>query len=195
MKLIVGTQNKGKQKEFAELLSVVTGLEVLFPQDFTELKDLDPEETGSSFQEIAKDKARAFADKVTVAAVSDDSGLCVSALGDKPGIHSKRFFSGSDQDRNKEIIRLLSDKENRSAYFISVLALYDPSTKETHFFEGKVDGTIAYEGSGNAGFGYDPIFIPDGYENSFASLGQDVKNELSHRARAIQKLVDYLQSV
>lgn len=193
MELLVATQNKGKQQEFAELFSVLKSVDILFPSDFTGLQDLDPEEIGSSFKEIALKKAKEFAKHAGVTTVSDDSGLCIHMLDGKPGIHSKRFYPGSDQDRNTEILRLMRDSNDRSAYFISVLALYNPKEDTAQFFEGIVEGTIALEAKGKQGFGYDPIFIPKGYNETFALLGQEIKNSISHRKNAIIKLVKYLQ--
>lgn len=194
MKLLIATQNKGKQQEFADLLCVLGNVDLLFPNDFVELQNFDPEEIGISFKEIALKKAKEFALHAGVTTVSDDSGLCIQMLDGKPGIHSKRFYPGSDQDRNAEILRLMKGANDRSAYFISVLALYNPKNDSAQFFEGRVDGTIALETKGAHGFGYDPIFIPKGYKDTFASLGQEVKNRVSHRRNAITKLIQYLKN-
>ncbi|MCL4208989.1 RdgB/HAM1 family non-canonical purine NTP pyrophosphatase [Patescibacteria group bacterium] len=200
MKLLVATNNKAKQQEFSQILSQ-TNFELVFPEDVG-LSDLDVAETGESFVENAWIKAQEFARLSGLLSVADDSGLEVEALGGAPGIHSKRFSSGTDEDRCKKIISLLDGQENRRAHFRSVLVLVDPKEKvdpdfskhqQDLVFEGIFAGTIAFAISGKEGFGYDPIFIPEGETKTVAELGQDYKNQHSHRAQAIQKLAEYLE--
>jgi len=191
MQILCATQNPGKHKEFQQILGDES-INLVFPEDFPEVADFDPEETGQSFQENSLIKARAFAEATGVITLADDSGLEVTSLDGQPGILSKRFALGSDHDRNQRVLTLLEDKKDRSARFVSVLCLYDPSLKEHRFFEGVVTGTIAPQEQGTAGFGYDPIFIPDGYEQTFGELGTEIKNTISHRRRAIVKLHTYL---
>lgn len=200
MKLLVATNNKAKQQEFSQILSQ-SNLELVFPSDVN-LENLDVEETGESFVENAWLKACEFARLSGLLSVADDSGLEVEALGGAPGVHSKRFSSGNDVDRCQKIISLLDGQENRRACFRSVLVLVDPKDKldpdfskhqQDLVFEGIFTGTIAFAASGDQGFGYDPIFVPDGENKTVAQLGQAYKNQHSHRAQAIQKLAEYLE--
>lgn len=202
MKLLVATNNKAKQQEFFQILSK-TNFELVFPVDVG-LSDLDVDETGESFAENAWLKACEFARLSGLLSVADDSGLEVEALGGEPGIHSKRFSSGTDADRCLKIISLLNGQKNRSAHFRSVLVLVDPAVKinpdfsahhQDLVFEGLFTGTIAPVMSGNEGFGYDPIFIPEGETKTVSELGQDYKNQHSHRAQAIKKLAEYLEGL
>jgi XTP/dITP diphosphohydrolase len=191
--VLFASQNKGKQQEVGQLFTVLPDLELVFPQDFPTFADFDPEETGQTFQENAEIKAQAWFDKLDTIVVAEDTGLEIDALDGKPGLHSKRFFSGSDEDRNKEILRLLKSKKDRSAQFKTVACLLEPG-KKPQFFEGIIRGRIATEISDGNGFGYDPIFIPDGYEETFAQVGSAVKNELSSRAIAITKVLSALRT-
>lgn len=200
MKLLVATNNKAKQQEFSQILSQ-TNFELVFPEDIG-LSDLDVAETGESFVENAWLKAQEFARLSGLLSVADDSGLEVEALGGAPGVHSKRFSGGTDEDRCKKIISLLDGQENRRAHFRSVLVLVDPKEKvdpdfskhhQDLVFQGIFTGTIAFAMSGEEGFGYDPIFIPENETKTVAELGQDYKNQHSHRAQAIQKLAEYLE--
>lgn len=126
--------------------------------------------------------------------LADDSGLEIEALGGAPGVHSKRFFPGTEAERNQKILEMLSDKTDRSARAVSVLCLYNPITKNALYFEGILRGQIGFEEKGQEGFGFDTIFIPNGQEKSLAELGISYKNKISHRAQALQKLVEYLKS-
>lgn len=200
MKLLVATNNKAKQQEFSQILSK-TNFELVFPIDVG-LNELEVDETGESFVENAWLKACEFAGLSGLLSVADDSGLEVEALDGAPGISSKRFHSGSDADRCLKIISLLDGQENRKAHFRSVLVLVDPAKKidpdfskhqQDLVFEGLFTGTIAFGLSGNEGFGYDPIFIPEGETKTVSELGQNYKNEHSHRAQAIKKLAEYLE--
>lgn len=190
--LLVATTNQGKLVEFVQGL---TGIDwrVVSLNDVAATAQVDVEETGSTFQENAELKAKTYATLANMVTIAEDSGLVVPALGGKPGIYSKRFFPGSDSDRNQHLIELLAKSSDRTAYFITVICMYNPETSQANYFEGTVMGTIANQPQGDAGFGYDPIFIPDGYDETFAQLGALIKNEVSHRARAIVKLRSYLQ--
>lgn len=191
--IFFATQNKGKQREIKALLADVSEITPRFIDDFADLLTFDPEETGETLPENAELKARAYAAKAGMATVAEDSGFEVSALDGKPGVHSKRFFPGSDQDRCQEIIRLLTDASDRSAQFRSVFCYYDPAVGEPHFFEGHVTGQVATRLAGENGFGFDPIFMPEGYQQTFAELGDEVKNTMSHRSRAMAKVKQFLK--
>ena len=124
---------------------------------------------------------------------ADDTGLEVEALNGAPGIYSARYAGGEGHDSEANMKKLLSemqDKDNRKARFRTVICLIEGGKE--HFFEGIVNGSIIRERKGGAGFGYDPIFMPDGYSETFAEMGNDEKNKISHRARAVQKLCEYL---
>lgn len=190
MELIFATQNQNKTKELTSIFPKNITLKSL--QDIG-LSDLNIEETGSTFQENALIKAQAIYLKVGTPTFAEDSGLVVNALNGSPGIYSARFagLGATPEENNQKLLQELIDQEDRSAYFIAVVALYDG--EETHYFEGRCHGTIAFSPSGTEGFGYDPIFIPDGYHQTFAEIGLEEKNKISHRAKAIEKFINFLE--
>jgi len=192
MELVLATNNANKLAEIQATLAL-TSISVISAHDAGVPDDFDVEETGQTFSQNAELKARAFSKLTGLPAVADDSGLKVVALGGEPGVHSKRWIPGSDQDRNLHLLQKLEGTPDRSAEFVTVLALFFPDTEKIIFFEGSVTGTIALEERGTEGFGYDPIFIPEGYDKTFAQLGIETKNTLSHRARAVQKLKTFLE--
>lgn len=191
--IFFATQNKGKQREIKALLADVGSITPKFVDDFPDLVTFDPEETGATLPENAELKARAYAAKSGLPTIAEDSGFEVTALGGQPGVHSKRFFPGSDQDRCSEIIRLLADATDRSAQFTSVFCYFDPAVGLPLFFEGSVLGQVATQLAGENGFGFDPIFMPEGYDQTFAQLGDEVKNTMSHRSRAMAKVKQFLK--
>lgn len=190
MTILFASSNSGK---IAELLQLFDGLpfQLKTTRD-SETPALEVEETGETFEENALLKAQAYAETYFLPTIADDSGLCVTALGNAPGVQSNRWVMGSDHDRNVALLHALSKSTNRSAFFVTQLCFFDPTTKSHHFFRGEVHGTIATAEMGEYGFGYDPLFIPEGYTESFAQLGAEVKNTLSHRARALKKLCAFL---
>ena len=154
----------------------------------------EPEETGHTFTDNALIKAHAAARSGHVA-LADDSGLCVTALNDNPGIYSARW-AGPSKDfvpAMKRIRDELGMATDRSAHFISVLALAWPDY-HTEIFEGRIDGTIAWPPRGNKGHGYDPIFVPQGHTHSFAEMSDSEKNAISHRGIAVRKLIAFLKN-
>lgn len=191
MKFLFASANQGKIKEVHEIFSDLN-FELFSLNDFNDLRAIGLEETGSTFQENAFLKAKFFADKTNLQAFSDDSGLVIEVLAGFPGIISGRWLRGTDTDRNKGILNKLKNESNRTAAFVTTVCLYNPHDQQTHYFEGKVEGEIAMQSSGSAGFGYDPIFIPKGYDKTFATLGLEIKNKLSHRSMALSKLRDFL---
>ncbi len=192
MKLLFASTNAGKIKE-AQAIIQLSGVEIIsldeLGQDYQ-----DVAETGITFEANAKLKAVYFAQLAGMLTLADDSGLEVEALDNGPGVNSNRWFSGSDADRNQALLQKLAGQTNRQAKFVTVACLYDPATQQENYFRGEVAGTIAFKPSGEAGFGYDPIFIPSGHDQTFAELGLDIKNQLSHRARAYQLVKEFLQS-
>ena len=188
MKLLFATNNQGKLKEAYQLLG--EDIELISLNDL-KLQNVVVEESGETLRENALIKAQAYEDLSQVLTLAEDSGLMVDALDGRPGVHSARFGSNVDE-RNQKLLKMLDGEENRSAKFMSVFCLYNPKTKKVEYFEGEVSGKIAREMKGDQGFGYDPLFIPDEYEKTFAELGDEVKNRISHRKVAIEKLAKYI---
>lgn len=193
-RLIAATHNRGKLAEFGDLLAPY-GLEVV---GAGALGLAEPEETGDSFLANATLKARAATDAAHLPALADDSGLCVAALDNAPGIYSARWAGGDFTNAMARIERELHSRAAAPpwrAHFISVLALAWPDG-EIAAFEGRVDGHLVFPPRGTAGFGYDPIFVPDGHARSFGEMTAQEKHglpadgslALSHRARAFQQL-------
>jgi XTP/dITP diphosphohydrolase len=186
-KLIFATANNHKLEEIRRILPT---FEVLGLKDIG--IDIDIEETGETLEENALIKAQYLYDQVGAIALSEDTGLEVSTLNGLPGVHTARY-AGDSRDPIKNMERLLNElskKADRSAQFRTVIAYIDDLGIQ--YFEGIVKGRIAEKISGDGGFGYDPVFIPDGYELTFAELSKEVKSTISHRARAVNKLVEYL---
>ncbi len=188
--IIFASNNKGKIAEIKEILFPL-GIKVLSGED---LNLPDVEETGKTFEENAYIKALAAAREKNIPCIADDSGLCVDAIGGKPGVYTARYAPNRDFDKgmDKLLAELAETKSNnRSAHFSCVIVLAYPNGNYKSF-EGRVDGSIATQKTGKSGFGYDPIFIPTGFTRSFAEFNSDEKNKISHRGRALQKFIQYL---
>lgn len=193
--VLLGSQNRHKVTELASILKPALEqlrYKLVSAADVSVTQNLNPAETGQTFQEIVTQKALAFGEVFSGPVLADDSGLEVTALGGKPGIHSKRYAAGTDQDRVSKLLAQLENASDRSARFVTWLGWLDPESKQVHLFEGYVRGTISSKPAGINGFGYDPVFVPDGYSQSFAELTAQQKNKLSHRARAARQLADWL---
>ena len=189
MKIVFATNNAHKLSEIRAILG--DKIEVLSLKDIG--CDADIPETGTTLKENALQKARYVWEHYHMSCFADDTGLEVDALGGAPGVYSARYAGGAGHDSNANMDKLLRELENnnnRKARFRTIIALIIDG-KVTKF-EGIVDGEIITNRRGGEGFGYDPIFLPTGYNKTFAELGTDVKNQISHRARATQKLADYL---
>ena len=189
-KLVLATHNDGKLAEMQTVLQGMVG-EVISSK---ELKLTEPEETGTSFEANALLKARSACKESGLPALADDSGLCVNALNGDPGVYSARW-AGPERDFDMAMGFLdtkLVGQEDRSAYFICVLAFVTPDGKE-ELFEGRVDGALIWPPRGDKGFGYDPMFQPEGYQQSFAEMEKPEKQKISHRAKALEKLKTYMQ--
>jgi len=189
MQLIVATRNTHKTREIEHILG--SGLAVHDLTAHPEISEIT--ESGTSFEENAKLKAIAVSEKLPGLVIADDSGLEVEALGGAPGIHSARYAgaSASDEQKIAKLLKQLAEidakSDRRRARFLCVLAVArDGQILAT--VEGVVNGKIAERPRGSHGFGYDPIFIPDGFEETFAELPKELKNNISHRAKAIRKL-------
>ena len=188
--LIFASHNKGKIEEIRSIL-LPLGIRVLSGDDL----DLpDVAETGQTFEENAYIKAVTVAKQKNISCIADDSGLCVDAIDGRPGIHTARYAPNRDFDKGMDkLLQELSEtnSSNRSAHFSCVIVLAHPDGSYKAF-EGRVDGSIATQKSGHGGFGYDPIFVPTGFNKSFAEFSQLEKNEISHRGRALKKFIAYL---
>ncbi len=192
MKLILATGNKGKVREFREILEPL-GYEILSQGELG--LDLDVEETGETFEDNALLKASAVLQATGHAAVADDSGLCVEALNGAPGVHSARYGGGkawTDKQKYEYLLEQMKGVADRRAKFVSAIVCLFPDGEKIAV-RGECPGRILEAPAGDAGFGYDPVFAPEGYDASFGQLGQEVKNTLSHRARALAALRERLK--
>ena len=205
MKIVFATNNEHKLSEIRSILG--ENFEVLSLKDIG--CDVDIPETGKTLDENALQKAQYVYDHYHIDCFADDTGLEVEALNGAPGVYSARYANienpsaeSHDAEANmSRLLRELGNNNNRKARFRTVIALIQKkdvcpcgctSIKQIHQFEGIVNGEIIQERRGGEGFGYDPIFQPEGYDQTFAELGMEIKNHISHRARATQKLADYL---
>ena len=191
MKMILASKNEGKVKEFRQILEK-------FNIELLSLKDLNFDgeilEDGLSFEENSLIKAKAIYTKYGIPTIADDSGICVDALNGEPGIYSARYGDlNTDIDRRNLLLKNMIDIQERSAYFHCSIILYLSKDNFKHF-EGRVYGILDYEAKGDNGFGYDPIFIPNGYDISFGQLSDEIKNEISHRALAMKSLIEFLEN-
>jgi XTP/dITP diphosphohydrolase len=195
MKLVFATNNKNKLSEIRSILG--NHIEVLSLNDINCHADIP--ETAKTLEGNAIIKARYVYDHYKLPCFADDTGLEVDALNGAPGVFSARYAGGEGHDSEANMAKLLDElgqNNNRKARFRTVIALIEcdehGNNPVTHEFEGIVNGEIIRERRGGEGFGYDPIFMPDGYDKTFAELGMDIKNKISHRARAVKQLTEYL---
>ena len=190
--LVFASHNKGKIAEIKQMLEPF-GIAVKSALDM-DLPDI--EETGTTFAENSLLKSQTIAKATGIACIADDSGLCVEALGGAPGVYSARYAPNRDFDKGMDKLLLEmsnSPDKSRKAHFSCVISLSFP---DGHYelFEGRVEGHIAeHKMKGQEGFGYDPLFVPEGYQRSFAQMSHDEKNSISHRGRAMAKFKEYLQ--
>lgn len=192
MKIIAATQNKGKLREFREIFSPL-GVEIISLSEAG--IDADVEETGATFLENARIKARAIYNISGGAVLADDSGLCVDALGGAPGIYSARYAGegASDADKIAKLLFEMKGKENRRAKFVTSLVLIIDGREITA--TGETLGRISEYPEGESGFGYDPIFFSEDLQKSFATATPDEKNSVSHRGRALRILYAKLSEI
>ncbi|NLK43623.1 MAG: RdgB/HAM1 family non-canonical purine NTP pyrophosphatase [Tissierellia bacterium] len=188
-KLVVSTGNEHKIEEIRDILKGLP-IEVLSKKDVG-LGNLDIVEDGNSLEENSIKKAKGLADKLDYMVLADDSGLFVDALNGEPGVYSFRYGGeeGNYKKNNDKLLEELKDVplEERKAKFITVMALITED-KEILVVKGECKGSIGIEPKGSNGFGYDPLFVPDGYTKTFAELGDNIKNKISHRAKALENL-------
>jgi XTP/dITP diphosphohydrolase len=196
MKLLIASNNKHKINEIQSIL------DEKFPSKYQALSpanlslNLDVEENADTLEGNAELKARAFFEHTGIPVIADDTGLEVDALNGKPGVYSARFAGepANDENNRRKILTLLKDipDEQQTARFRTVICYIDKNTRE--FIEGKCEGKIINEERGNEGFGYDSVFIPRGFERTFAEMSSDEKNAISHRGRAVRDFADWLDS-
>jgi XTP/dITP diphosphohydrolase len=196
-KLVIATHNPGKLREIAELIEPL-GIACVGAE---ELSLPEPEEIGNTFLDNADLKAREAADLSGLPALSDDSGLCVDALHGLPGIFSARWAEDGESNRDwmRAMERVWTRLEaagpdaSRDAHFACALSLAWPNDGQIEGFEGRVDGTLVWPPRGDKGFGYDPMFVPTGHEQTFGEMDPAEKHTISHRARAFEKLLAALK--
>jgi XTP/dITP diphosphohydrolase len=192
--LLVATSNEGKVRELSQLLSDFP-LRLRLLSEFEGVSEA--EETGETFAENATIKALHYSARTGLLTLSDDSGLAVDALGGAPGVRSARY-AGREATYAERMSRLLGElgatgDPSRRARFVCVIAVADPSAGTLHTFEGTCEGRLAPAPRGRGGFGYDPLFIPEGHQQTFGELPPEVKHALSHRARALRQAARHLR--
>lgn len=195
MKLILASNNKKKLLELREILS---DMDVELVSQREAGCDFEVEETGTTFDENAYLKAKAVVDATGIAAVADDSGLMVETLGGEPGVYSARYAPGghdaSDREKYEYLLSKLQHEEQRAARFVSSICCIFPDGRIIRT-EGECRGEILRAPAGEGGFGYDPVFKPEGYDKSMAELGGEVKNQISHRANALREFKKKLREL
>jgi XTP/dITP diphosphohydrolase len=196
-KLVIATHNPGKLREITALMEPF-GIACV---GAAELDLPEPEETGVSFVDNAELKARQAADLSGLPALADDSGICIDALGGRPGIHTARWAEDAHGNRDwtramekaQRELEAAGPEAGRDAQFACALAIAWPNDGQAEAFEGRVHGTLVWPPRGDKGFGYDPMFVPAGHDITFAEMDPAEKHAISHRARAFEKLVEALR--
>jgi len=188
MNIVLGSSNPHKVKEINEIVAG-TGIEFILPPD-----GFDPDETGKSFEENALIKAKEAWKLSHTWSLADDSGLCIDALGGKPGIYSARYEE-TPQKRIDRVLKELKGIEDRKAHFTCHMTLIAPDGTIALSCEGRCEGSIVKEQRGTNGFGYDPIFLVDGDTRTMAELSEDEKNQVSHRSKALAQVIEYLKNM
>ncbi len=187
-KIVAATSNKHKLDEFRELLKD-QNVEIVGLDSYPEMPPI--EETGSTFKENAEIKALAATKYCDLPSFADDSGLEIEALNGAPGLYSARY-ADTPAARIERVLNEMKGQTNRKARFVCCLSIAG-NGEIIDTFEGEVRGRIIEEPRGEAGFGYDPIFVPDGYEQTFAEMSEELKNKISHRARACQAAIEFIE--
>lgn len=184
--IVLATGNPHKLQEINEI-TANTGIEFILPKE-----GFDPIENGETFEQNSIIKAKEASNVSGQISLADDSGLCVEALGGGPGIHSARYDT-TPQRRIDKLLKNLANKDNRKAKFVCVMTLTDKDGNVLNQETGECHGQIAKEQFGTNGFGYDPIFIVDDYNITMAQMSEDLKNKVSHRAKALSKMIRFIQ--
>lgn len=201
MKIVLATRNKHKVEEIKEIIKIhldgelYSKLEILSVSDFSGIPDV--EEDGKTFEENALKKAREVYKFTGLPTIADDSGIEVDFLNGEPGIFSARYAGrgATDEQNNAKLLKSLENVpiEKRTARFRCVIAYVDGEVERT--FEGVVEGKVIFQPRGSGGFGYDPLFVPDGFDLTYAEMPRELKNRISHRARAMQKFIEFLTPI
>ncbi len=195
MEILVATGNAGKIRELKRHLDDLP-VKLRGLSEFSHIVEV--EETGATFAENALLKAKSYALQTNLWSLADDSGLKAAALGGAPGVFSARYggANATDEENIEKLLNELNKKpqSERSARFVCAMAICDASGELKYAAEAVCTGTIAVTPTGTNGFGYDPIFIPDGFEQTFGELSTEIKQKISHRARAVEKIIDYLRA-
>lgn len=197
MKIVLASSNSHKVKEINEIttqfcvdnnINLTENINFILPPT-----DFNPDETGKTFAENSYIKAKEGWDISHNWCLADDSGLCIEALNGKPGIYSARYAE-TPQKRIARVLKELKGIENRKAHFVCHMTLINPDGEIAFSYEGICKGSIINEPKGVNGFGYDPIFLPEGYSKTIAELSEDEKNQISHRSIALREVIKYLTS-
>jgi len=197
MRMLIATLNEGKLREYERLLADVPGLELVTMAALSRRIEVD--EDRDTFEGNARKKAMEMAEAAGVPCLADDSGLEVDALGGRPGVYSARYSGegATDQRNNAKLLEELRGvpDDQRTARFRCAIAVVDADGRELAVADGACEGSIGHEPRGTHGFGYDPLFVPDGYTQTMAELAPETKNQISHRAEAAAKLVPLLREL
>ena len=195
-KLVVSTGNQHKVEEIKNILEGLS-IEVVSKKDVG-LGDLEVIEDGETLEENSLKKAKALAERLDYMVLADDSGLFVDILNGEPGVYSSRYAGeeGNDKKNNNKLLEELQDipLKERNAKFKTVIILITED-KESTIVYGECKGKVGFESKGKNGFGYDPLFTPDGYDKTFGELGEEIKNKISHRAKALENLKEALKNI
>ena len=201
--LLIATSNEDKFTEISKFLNSFD-INILNLKNYSKLNLKEPEENGDSFKANSLIKAKYYAMETKTISLADDSGLCIKLLNDQPGIYSARWaicngkkdFTFAFEKIKNLLIESSIDiyNEHIYAYFVCAITIYDPSTNFFKIFEGRIDGKITFDWK-TGGFGYDPIFIPNDYNKTFAQISLDQKNKISHRANAFNELLKFLNFI
>lgn len=193
-RILLASGNSGKLEELKALLNDNCGVNIISPSEFGIVLEVD--EPADTLRENAQLKAQSYYKLLKIPSLADDTGLFVSSLSGAPGVQSARYsgFNATYQSNRKKLLSELKGKLDRSAEFRTVLCLC-VSESEEYFFEGICKGSITVAERGTNGFGYDAIFVPDGYNETFAEMSAELKNEISHRAKALNALAEFLKSM
>ena len=186
MQITLATSNKHKVQEINDMVAD-SDIEFILPPG-----EFDPIENGETFEENSKIKALEAWKLCKTWTLADDSGLCIKALAGKPGIYSARYAE-TPEKRIERVLKEMAGEQNREAYFVCAMTLINPAGNIEFSCNGICEGTIAKKPAGQNGFGYDPIFIPNGYNQTFAELGMEEKNKISHRAVAFNNFIKWFK--
>ena len=187
MQIVLGTGNNSKVFELNKITNNEDIEFILPPEGFA------PEETGSTFEENSYIKAKSAYDMSKKMSLADDSGLCIESLNGAPGLYSARY-AGTQKEKIERILSELDGVENRRAKFVCIMTLLDNEGNVLHISKGECHGQITKEPRGSNGFGYDPIFLPDGYNVTIAQLSEDEKNNISHRGNALRDMLNFIKT-